>query len=219
TSLPSKVGAVVLKEIRSLNLTDPKILELGCGTGWLAGELTRDNVHYIGCDLSPKAIALAKRKAPRGRFEATDFMLWNVPEQPFDMILSIDTIAYFRDQDAAVRKITSLLKPRGYVILTTVNPFVYSRRSDIGPPGDAQIRNWLTRKQLHRLLTNNSLIPLRSWTILPSGDKGILRVVNSHKLNRLIGQFVSQTFIEQVKEWCGLGQYRVVVARRDVFKG
>ena len=180
TSLPSKVGAVVLKEITSLNLTDPKILELGCSTGWLAGELTRENVRYMGCDLAPKAIALAKRKAPKGRFEATDFMLWDVSEQPFDMILSVDTIAYFRDQNTAVRKIANLLKPGGYVILTTVNPFVYSRRTDIGQPGEGQVRNWLTRSQLHRLLARNSLLPLRSWTVFPCGDKGVLRIVNSY---------------------------------------
>jgi hypothetical protein len=53
----------------------------------------------------------------------------------------------------------------------------------------------------------------RSYTIMPRGNSGILRIINSWRLNRMLGRSGATAF-RQLKEQVGLGQYRVVLARK-----
>jgi hypothetical protein len=52
-----------------------------------------------------------------------------------------------------------------------------------------------------------------SHTIMPRGNMGILRIVNSHRLNYALGSRVAGV-LRQVKESTGLGQYSLVLARK-----
>lgn len=210
----ARTGKMGLAELRSLDLNGPRILEIGCGTGWLAEQLVKDG-SYVGMDLSPAAVEVAKRRVPEGEFVAADFHSWSHAGEPFDVILMIDTIAYFRDQEAAVRKTRSLLKRGGILVLTTVNPFVYSRMSWIGPPGEGQVRKWLPRSVLHELLSRNGFCVWRSKTACPAGDRGILRVINSRILDRALSLCVPRSWIRRAKEGLGFGQYRLVVAKAE----
>ena len=216
---PTRTGWLALNEIRHLALSNPALLEVGCGTGWLSGELTRCS-RYVGLDLSSAAIDLARKRVPAGQFVVADFHTWQAGAASFDVVVMVDTIAYFRDQDRAVNHAWSLLKPGGYLVLTTVNPFVHSRMSSTRPPGQGQVRKWLTKDALHRLLHRNGFNVLRSYTACPSGDKGILRWVNSRKLNRAVS-FLTRgpEHLTLLKERLGLGQYRVAVARRGTERG
>ena len=68
---------------------DSKVLDFGCGTGQLLSYLQRSigyEGEYVGYDISPEAIELARSVHPAGRFEVR-----NVLEQPieerFDYVL------------------------------------------------------------------------------------------------------------------------------------
>jgi SAM-dependent methyltransferase len=210
-SLPMALGRAVLEEVLALPVERPRILELGCGTGWLANELARLGP-YAGWDLSAEAIKCARQRFPGHRFEVAD--IHNPPDNDhFDIVVSVDTIAYFRDQDQAFRNMHDLLVPGGNLVVSTVNPFVYSRMSWIGPPGEGQVRKWLTKSELHALLTRTSFDLLSSRTILPAGDEGLLRWVNSGKLNAPFVRVLGAARVMGAKEACGLGQYRLAVAR------
>jgi SAM-dependent methyltransferase len=50
-----------------------RVIELGCGSGILARELTRAGFDVHGYDASPSMIALARRTAPRARFDVARF--------------------------------------------------------------------------------------------------------------------------------------------------
>src|SRR3981081_2576418 len=59
--LSLKRGEVVLKTFDSLGLQSPHIVELGCGSGWLANELsTRGTV--TGVDLADEVLARAQQR-------------------------------------------------------------------------------------------------------------------------------------------------------------
>jgi SAM-dependent methyltransferase len=189
------------------------LLEVGCGTGWFAEYLV-GRWEYVGLDLSPAAIEIARNLVPAAHFEQCDFHTWIPPRERFDIILVVDTITSLRDQDLAVEKIADALRPNGWALVTAVNPFVYSRMRRVGPPGDGQVRKWLTKSELHALLKRHSLLPVRSWTVLPGGDMGILRWINAQRLNRPVASVIGEQRLRRAKELLGLGQYRIVVARK-----
>jgi SAM-dependent methyltransferase len=208
-----QVGEVISGEILSLNMPNPRFLEVGCGTGWMAERLVRRG-GYLGLDLSPKAIEVAQKRVPGARFCIADFVTWDLKEERFDIVLFVDSIAYFADQSQVVSKAAQLLDHRGYLVLSTVNPFVYSRMSVVGPPAEGQVRKWLSRSALFDLLERGGFSLVRSYTVLPAGDRGILRVLNSRRLNLATQTLLPEIWIRRAKELCGLGQYRIAVARR-----
>jgi 2-polyprenyl-3-methyl-5-hydroxy-6-metoxy-1,4-benzoquinol methylase len=201
-------------ELRRLCLAPGlSLMDVGCGAGW-TGEWLHRGFDYLGLDLSPQAIESAKARVPGARFEAADFHEWPEPAGHYDVVLSVDAIAYFRDQDAVVAKMARALKPRGWLVMTTLNPYVYARMSHIDPPGQGQVRKWLTRRALHALLERNGFEVLRSRSILPTGDRGLLRWTNAPKLNRPLNALLGKQQVKRLKEVVGLGQFRVVTARR-----
>jgi 2-polyprenyl-3-methyl-5-hydroxy-6-metoxy-1,4-benzoquinol methylase len=207
------VGRTVIETLDQYKIPrSSRILEVACGTGWLAHHLvTRGD--YVGLDLAPSAIEIARERMPGIHFEAADFHEWQPPAETFDVIICVDAIAVFRDQEQLVAKFARLLKPSGILILTTVNPFVYARIRWVKPPAEGQARNWLSKTALHALLERHGFGIDRSWTMLPDGDMGVLRLVNGRKINKAVSWLIPQPRLERMKEKVGLGQFRVVVSR------
>jgi 2-polyprenyl-3-methyl-5-hydroxy-6-metoxy-1,4-benzoquinol methylase len=195
-----------------------RLLEVACGTGTLSRMLTFSSYH--GLDISPAAIAVAQQKAegfqtPKGslapNYEAADFHDWAIPTQPFDIVVCVDAVSCFRDQKLVLRKMCQCLTPGGRLILTTINPFVYCRIKLVWENGP--VSHWFTRKELHSLILSSGLDMERSYTIMPRGNLGILRLINAGPVNRAFGPR-SSAFVTSLKERLGLGQYRLVVARK-----
>jgi 2-polyprenyl-3-methyl-5-hydroxy-6-metoxy-1,4-benzoquinol methylase len=200
-----------------------RVLEVACGTGTLSRQLNFSNYH--GLDMSPAAIEIACQKAAslelpagmnRPTYEAADFHSWAAPAECFDLVLCVDAISCFRDQQFALRKMAQILPARGIMILTTVNPLVYNRirrvngvKLENGP-----VSRWLSRSELHRLVRQAGFTIVQSYTIMPRGNMGFLRVVNSSKLNRALSRR-GAAFFRRLKERSGWGQYRVLVARKE----
>jgi len=180
---------------------------------------------YHGLDISSAAIEIARQKGELIQlpadtnlptYEAADFHDWPLPAEPFDVVMCIDAISCFRNQQFVLRKIGLALREGGSVVLTTVNPFVYNRirrtggvRLENGP-----VSHWLTRRELHELVKQAGLTLKLSYTIMPRGNRGVLRVINSRRLNQVLGERGSAV-IMQLKERMGLGQYRVIVADKE----
>lgn len=60
----------VFTKLRSLN--NPRVLEIGCGTGYLARMIIEKNIPYRGFDFSGEAIKKASRLNPEGDFRVAD---------------------------------------------------------------------------------------------------------------------------------------------------
>jgi 2-polyprenyl-3-methyl-5-hydroxy-6-metoxy-1,4-benzoquinol methylase len=200
-----------------------RMLEVACGTGTLSRRLKFASYH--GLDISPAAIEIARQKAdliqlPEGMsrptYEAADFHDWPLPAEPFDLVLCVDAISCFRDQQFTVRKFAESLPVGGSVVLTSVNPVVYNRIRRVGGVRlqNGPVSHWLSRRELHELVRRAGLTLKRSYTIMPRGNMGYLRIINSYRLNRAFGPRV-EAILRRLKESLGLGQYRVVVARKE----
>lgn len=74
------------------------IVDVGCGSGVLARELTRDGFDVLGIDSSPAMIALARRNAPEARFETGSFADCMIP--PCAAVTAIgEVLNYGRRED------------------------------------------------------------------------------------------------------------------------
>lgn len=131
-----------------------RILDVGCGTGWLAAALSHFGA-VTGVDLSPESIAIAREKHPHITFHSGDFVSMPLGGQ-YELIVSADVIAHVPDQPAFVNKVASLQAPGGLFLLMTQNPFVWNRSSYLRPQGKGQIRDWLPLGEIRQLLAATS---------------------------------------------------------------
>jgi 2-polyprenyl-3-methyl-5-hydroxy-6-metoxy-1,4-benzoquinol methylase len=202
----------VLRWVQQLQLIRPRILDLGCATGWLTAQLAEFG-QVRGTDIADASIRQARKRYPDIPFDCGDFSSSDYEKESFDIVVSLETLSHVADQRTFVQRIARVLKPGGYLILTTQNRFVFERRADVAPRGAGQIRQWVTGGELRQLLRDDFVVR-RFTTLIPTGDVGILRLVNSPRVNRVLGRFVSRATIERAKERFGLGQTIAVLAQR-----
>ena len=205
-------GDTVLRLLKSLNLSDPNILEVGCANGWLCADLACFS-KVTGIDLADKAITMARSLYPDVAFICGDFLALDLPTGRFDVVVSIDVIPYVDNQRAFLHKVAMVLKPRGYFIIICPNKFVWDRtRFTRQLEGKVPVK-WLYMRDLKDLL-NRHFVALRSETISPGGNRGILRLINSNKVERAIETIIHPDHVVKLKERIGFGKSLVVLAQK-----
>lgn len=58
---------------------NPRVIEVGCGNGRDAAEILKFTDDYLGFDLSPMMVKLAKKQLPKGKFVVADLEDFNYP--------------------------------------------------------------------------------------------------------------------------------------------
>ena len=205
---------VVLGFLSSLPLDHPEIIDLGCGPGWYTEKFARFG-QVTGVDLSDEAIAMAKVRFPNVTFHAGNLYELPLPAEHYDVVISQEVIDHVEDRVAFLDRATSLLKPGGHLILACNNKFVIDRLSERELPRQPpeHISHFLTVRGWKHLLRSRYRV-LRVKTLVSIGSIGILRMVNSSKLNAALNFFLPRHSIEALKEWAGLGYIIVIVARK-----
>jgi 2-polyprenyl-3-methyl-5-hydroxy-6-metoxy-1,4-benzoquinol methylase len=204
----------LLAILRRLDLRDPRILDLGCGSGWFTDRLSELG-EATGTDLSVKSIAEATRRYPRATFVGGDLFKVDLPTGHYDVVVSQQVIAHVTDQPRYVERAASLLRPRGYLLLSTPNRFVMDRLGDLGweDTPRSHLEFWLDAKGVRRLLQPRFEI-LESTSVIPLGNQGVLRFVNSPKLNRALQLLIPEATLRAWKERAGLGYTLLCLARK-----
>jgi ubiquinone/menaquinone biosynthesis C-methylase UbiE len=95
------------------------VLELGCATGDLLAAVRPGR--GVGVDLAPRMVEKARRKYPDMDFVAADAAYFDTPER-FDCILINNLLEYIVDIQSLLRNCHRLLKPRGRLLISTMNP-------------------------------------------------------------------------------------------------
>ena len=126
-------GNEALTIVSSLNLQQPRILEIGCGTGWLAERLLKFGP-VTGVDIADAAIQEARRRVPSGQFHSGDILEMRLPHNSFDFVVTLETFSHVSSQPQFIAVIANLLSEGGYLILTTQNRNIYMRNSRVAPP-------------------------------------------------------------------------------------
>ena len=101
-------GDTALRLLKPLNLSNPRILEIGCANGWFCARLARLG-KVTGIDLADREIAKAKILYPYVTFVCGDFLTLESPDESFDVAISIDVIPYVDDQRLFVDRVAGFL--------------------------------------------------------------------------------------------------------------
>ncbi len=103
-------------------LSEAQIVDLGCGIGDQARDLSQLGAHVLGVDGNQDAIDHAKsRGIQRARFVCRDITDIRDSEMKFDGVWTSFTAAYFPRFDVLTRSIDSVLKPGGWLAITEVD--------------------------------------------------------------------------------------------------
>ncbi|MGH2645856.1 MAG: class I SAM-dependent methyltransferase, partial [Chitinophagaceae bacterium] len=89
-----------------------RILDLGCGTGYLTKEIKQHGAEVVGMDASADMISRAAKEHPDVDFllgDATDFLF----TEPFDAVFSNATLHWVHKADEAVKCVYNCLKRGG----------------------------------------------------------------------------------------------------------
>lgn len=108
----------------------PRVLEIGCGTGFLTGALVDVGIcgDWLVTDIAPEMVERCQaRMAPMQQGRSLRFALLDgergTPEGgPFDLICSSLAAQWFDDAPAALARMAGWLAPGGHVMVTTLGP-------------------------------------------------------------------------------------------------
>lgn len=177
------------KLAQRLRLNDARILEAGCGTGWLAHGLTSFG-EVTATDLSPASVEEGRRRHPLVHLRCGDFLNIDLPDG-FDLIVSADALAHMHDQQAFFRRVSEKLKPEGRFLLMTQNAFVWDRRSRLESLGHGQLQRWPSLKEIRALLAPDFEIE-QIGSLVPGGDRGLLFWVENRYIRGAIGRLLGR---------------------------
>ena len=87
-----------------------RILDLGCGDGFLTRRIAESGATMVGVDSSPQMVAAAKQHGADARLASGESLPF---DQEFDAVFSNAALHWMTDQDAVLRGVYRALKPGG----------------------------------------------------------------------------------------------------------
>lgn len=110
---------------KNIGKSDARVLEVGCGPGFMTLELARAGYDVVGLDLSPQCIDVA-RKFAAGRpdsdhpinlhYSVGDFFSNEDVKGKFDAIVFVGALHHFPDQKQVMDRCLALLSDNGIVL-------------------------------------------------------------------------------------------------------
>ena len=130
-----------LKKIIKKDLKSSKILEVGCGLGYLTYSLNKAGYNSIGLDISKEAVSNAIDNYGNPFVAADLYEYSNLHQNEFDVIIFTEVIEHLNDITSFMNCLVQLLKTNGKIILTTPNKSFFPKdvlwATDLPP-----VHNW-----------------------------------------------------------------------------
>ena len=105
-----------------LNAAPKRVLDVGCGEGWLCRALNQRGIDTLGIDAQPALIEAAR--AAGGKFMLMRYqqlLQWR-PDTPFDALVCNFSLIGVDSVDAVFAAAAHLLSPTGKLIIQTLHP-------------------------------------------------------------------------------------------------
>ncbi|HEX2060003.1 MAG TPA: class I SAM-dependent methyltransferase, partial [Thermoanaerobaculia bacterium] len=124
----------ILETLWRAGIREGLVVDIGCGSGVLARELTRAGFDVLGVDASPSMIALARETAPAARFEAGSFESFALP--PCAAITAIGEVLNYGDIRAFLPRAARSLTKGGVLLFDVAERDAYPPYDERRVDGD-----------------------------------------------------------------------------------
>ncbi len=120
------LGRVINFFLQHLPKRPLRILEVGCGPGYISLELARNGFDVLGLDISSEALCIAKQTARTNSFLKdfgnlnyikADFLDWYPGQETFDAVVFFGSLHHFPNTKKVLNKVAHLLKPKGRILV------------------------------------------------------------------------------------------------------
>ncbi len=146
--------SLVLETIDAMATPRSRVLDVGCGTGYLLERLAEGGFSGVGVDLSPDSVEIAQKRlveiGAADRLRAEVGSAYEPPDGPFDLITLTDVLEHLEEPRRCLSALAERLSPGGLLVVSTPN-----RRSLPGA------RRWLAERGVPGIKLR--LAPVDNW--------------------------------------------------------
>ena len=115
----------IIQKIKNHGLlnAETKVLDVGCGAGFLSNELAKQNLRVTGVDLSSESLKVAARHDSTGKVHYQTADAYHLPfaDQSFDVLTALDFLEHIDRPADVIKEFSRVLKPNGLFIFHTFN--------------------------------------------------------------------------------------------------
>ncbi|MGH8542275.1 MAG: class I SAM-dependent methyltransferase [Gammaproteobacteria bacterium] len=200
------------------SVKDRRVLDFGCGNGWVSLTLAKEGAKVYGIDISGELISSAKRLAEsnhlvsRVHFEEMACEDLQFPDNYFDLVLG-SAILHHTDIERAALGISRVLKQGGRcVFIEPMNEnFVLRLWRKITPWRRSQTERALSQRDLETICTAFSTTNLYFFILTSILTEGILVFFPKNRFISRVNEFLGKFDSLLVKKLPSLGKYCAVV--------
>lgn len=193
-------------------LKNPRTLDLGCGDGRFTGFLG-EFADTDGLELSVEAVKTANAKHPHVSYFQGDAVGYNFEANTYDVVVSQEVIEHIEDQEAYIAVCHKVLRPGGYLIMTTPNKKVFDHMVG-GNWSHQPIEKILTPSEFKNLVRTKFDIITYDSIIFNFGKLGYFKIVNG----RLLVGSANKLGLTKIREYFlskwGFGIHQCVLAKK-----
>lgn len=179
---------LVMEKLEKILRSEQRVLDIGAGTGRFSVIIAPQVKHVTAVDISQKMLNqldIKKREYSLENIEQIhgNFMDINFKKR-FDLIISISSIEYIKEQDALFEKIADLLNPDGHLLLTTAHNTVFRWWSSFCNYFRQKIfMVAYSKKKITHLLASNGLkvVEIKDLIMKSLISKGVLLFIHAEK--------------------------------------
>ncbi|MFZ3229712.1 MAG: bifunctional 2-polyprenyl-6-hydroxyphenol methylase/3-demethylubiquinol 3-O-methyltransferase UbiG [Pseudobdellovibrio sp.] len=106
-----------------------KVLDVGCGAGFLSNELAKNKLQVTGVDLSEESLKVAAKHddTKTVHYQSADAYQLPFANESFDVLTAMDFLEHVERPGEVVKEFSRVLKPNGLFIFHTFNrnPIAY----------------------------------------------------------------------------------------------
>lgn len=188
-----------LNLLKSYNLKNKTLVDVGSSFGWLEKELLNyeSSLKLIGIEPDSEAVEFSKKKVEKAKFLVGDALKLPVKDNLADMVTFFDVIEHVpkNTEKKALAEIKRVLKPKGLLFLSTPNSTPMMNMSDLAYVfGHRHYRS----KNLVKMLKDSGFKVLRSK--IRGGYWFSIYLIWLYIAKRLTGNFLPRNkFLEKME--------------------
>ncbi len=119
----------IVNEIKTRHGVSAKVLDVGCGAGFLANDLAKASFDVTGIDISNASLDVAKSYDETNNVKYIHASAYELPFQDasFDVVSAMDVLEHVEKPELLIKEAKRVLKPRGLFFFHTFdrNPLSY----------------------------------------------------------------------------------------------